>query len=45
LNPVWTWLIRGEAAGGWTILGGAVIITATAIRAVHDARRSEESPV
>ena len=45
LNPVWTWLIRGEAAGGWTILGGAVIITATAIRAVHDARRPEESPV
>lgn len=45
LNPVWTWLIRGEVAGGWTILGGVVIISATAIRAVYDARRPAASPV
>ncbi len=32
LNPVWTWMVRGEAPGQWTVAGGAVIIGATAIR-------------
>ena len=32
LNPIWTWLIRGEDPGLWTVAGGAVIIGATAIR-------------
>ena len=32
LNPVWTWLIRGEHPGGWTIAGGAIILVATAGR-------------
>lgn len=39
LNPIWTWLIRGEDPGPWTIAGGGVIITATAIKIVYDARR------
>lgn len=39
LNPVWTWLIRGEEPGAWTIAGGAVIVAATAVKAVHDTRR------
>jgi drug/metabolite transporter, DME family len=34
LNPIWTWLVRGEAPGGAVIAGGAVILGATAIRAV-----------
>ena len=41
LNPLWTWAIRGEAPGGWTLAGGAVIIGATAIKAVVDARGRE----
>jgi drug/metabolite transporter (DMT)-like permease len=38
LNPVWTWLLRGEAPGTWTIAGGAVILAATATKAAYDAR-------
>ena len=38
LNPIWTWLIRGEHPGSWTIAGGAVIVSATAIKLVYDAR-------
>lgn len=41
LNPLWTWTIRGEAPGGWTVAGGAVIIGATAVKAFTDARRRE----
>jgi drug/metabolite transporter (DMT)-like permease len=32
LNPVWTWLVRGEHPGSWTLVGGAVIVAATAAR-------------
>src|SRR5262245_39782394 len=38
LNPTWTWLIRGENPGAYTITGGAIIIAATAIKSVYDAR-------
>ena len=38
LNPVWTWLVRGERPGMWTIVGGVVIVSATAIKTVYDAR-------
>jgi drug/metabolite transporter (DMT)-like permease len=38
LNPVWTWLFRGENPGWWTAAGGAVIVAGTAIRIVRDAR-------
>ena len=37
LNPIWTWIVRGEDPGMWTILGGFVIVTATAIKVVVDA--------
>ena len=43
LNPLWTWTIRGEAPGGWTVAGGAVIIGATALKAFTDARRRDVS--
>lgn len=45
LNPVWTWIVRDETPGGWTILGGAVIVGATAIKVVYDASRPEQGPV
>jgi drug/metabolite transporter (DMT)-like permease len=37
LNPAWTWLIRGEQPGVWTIAGGAIIIAVTAIKSVYEA--------
>jgi drug/metabolite transporter, DME family len=40
LNPVWTWILHGEHPGTWTIAGGAIIVTATALRSLHDARAS-----
>ena len=38
LNPTWTWLVRGERPGPWTIVGGAVIVLATALKTIYDAR-------
>jgi drug/metabolite transporter (DMT)-like permease len=38
LNPVWTWLIRGENPGAWTMTGGAIIIAATAVKILVGAR-------
>lgn len=38
LNPVWTWIFRGEDPGRWTIVGGAVIVGATTIKLLVEAR-------
>lgn len=38
LNPIWTWMIHGEQPGTYTIIGGAIITAATAIKSVFDAR-------
>jgi len=43
LNPIWTWIIRGEDPGRWTILGGVVIVSATAIKLLVDARATEDT--
>ena len=43
LNPVWTWLVRGERPGDWTIVGGVVIVLATAIKALYEARAPANS--
>jgi drug/metabolite transporter (DMT)-like permease len=32
LNPIWTWLLHGEAPGAWAVLGGTLILGATAFR-------------
>lgn len=44
LNPLWTWAIRGESPGAWTLVGGGAIVGATCIKVLVDARRdrSEE---
>jgi drug/metabolite transporter (DMT)-like permease len=42
LNPIWTWLLRGEQPGIWTVAGGAVILTATAVRSVRQARSARQ---
>jgi len=35
LNPVWTFLFTGERPGPWALVGGAVILAATAWRTVQ----------
>lgn len=38
LNPIWAWLIHGEAPGQWALIGGAIIMVATTARTTWDAR-------
>jgi DME family drug/metabolite transporter len=38
LNPIWTWLVHGERPGAWSIAGAAVILAATVVKSVVDAR-------
>lgn len=35
LSPVWAWLAHGERPGGWAVLGGAIILGATALSTVR----------
>ncbi|HEX6107555.1 MAG TPA: DMT family transporter [Gemmatimonadales bacterium] len=37
-NPVWAWLAQGERPGPWALVGGAVILGATALNAYLNAR-------
>ncbi|MBA3894666.1 MAG: EamA family transporter [Gemmatimonadales bacterium] len=43
LNPVWAWLFHGERPGAWALAGGGVILGATTVRAVLDARHGPEA--
>jgi drug/metabolite transporter (DMT)-like permease len=40
LNPLWAWLVHGEAPGAWPLAGGALILLATTMRGAVDARAS-----
>ena len=40
LNPIWAWLVHGEVPGAATLAGGGVILGATVVRAVLDARHA-----
>jgi len=42
LNPVWAWLVHGEDPGSWTIVGGAVILGATALKVIVDSRATRD---
>lgn len=44
LNPVWTFIFAGERPGPWAILGGSIILLATAWRTVLGARSATASP-
>jgi len=44
LNPVWAWVFQGERPGSWALVGGGVILGATAVRSVLDARRGAGAP-
>jgi DME family drug/metabolite transporter len=39
LNPVWAWLFHGERPGAWSLVGGAVILAVSTLRAWYDSRR------
>lgn len=41
LNPLWAWLVRGEAPGVWALVGGIVILAASGTKAFMDAAREE----
>lgn len=36
LNPVWAWLIHGELPNSWALVGGAIILSATAVKTSVD---------
>ena len=38
LSPIWAWLVHGETPGPLALLGGAVILTATAYKSRADAQ-------
>ncbi len=38
LSPVWAWLVHGESPGPLAVVGGVVILTATAVRSWSDTR-------
>ena len=44
LNPIWAWLVHGEAPGAFTLAGGAVILSATTLRAVTAPRTANYQP-
>ena len=39
LGPFWVWLVLGETAGLWTLIGGALLLAAIAGNAVSGLRR------
>jgi drug/metabolite transporter (DMT)-like permease len=40
LNPLWAWIVHGEEPGAWSLAGGAVLVAATLVKTVGDARAS-----
>ena len=38
LNPLWAWVFQGERPGPWALVGGALILGTTTIKAMLDAR-------
>jgi DME family drug/metabolite transporter len=43
LNPVWSWLVHREVPNRWSLIGGAIILGATALRSLWDASSSRIS--
>jgi len=47
LGPLWVWLFVNEVPSGWTLVGGSVIITSVAVRAILELvnkSRPEQTP-
>jgi drug/metabolite transporter (DMT)-like permease len=36
VNPLWAWWLHAEVPGAWTLVGGAVILLATAAKVILD---------
>lgn len=45
LAPIWVWLAIGEVPSGYTLVGGAIIITAITYQALSGARRRRPLPM
>ena len=43
LNPVWTWLVHGERVGPASLVGGAIVLAATAARTWLDSVETRRS--
>jgi drug/metabolite transporter (DMT)-like permease len=43
LNPIWTWLVHGEDPGAWTLVGGAIVIIASAAQATFGPTLTRQS--
>ena len=43
LNPLIAWWVHREQPGGWAIVGGVLIIGATTVKALRDARRAPKA--
>ncbi len=39
LNPIWAWLVHGERPSAWALAGGVLILSATAVHTLREARR------
>jgi DME family drug/metabolite transporter len=42
LNPVWAWVMHGERPSGWALLGGSIIVAATAVYAWAPSRTTSD---
>jgi drug/metabolite transporter (DMT)-like permease len=42
LNPIWAWLVHGEAPGRWALTGGTIIMIATTLRTLWDVRYAKD---
>ena len=45
LNPVWSWLVHGERPGALALVGGVLILGATALRSILTNAQLARSPV
>jgi len=45
LGPIWVWLVLGETATTYTLLGGAILLAAIAGNALSGARRKPPPPI
>lgn len=44
LGPIWVWLFIDEVPSRWTLIGGAIIITAVAVRAILELLQKSQPP-
>ncbi len=38
LSPVWAWWVHGEVPGGWSLLGGALVLLVAALKTWSNTR-------